>query len=62
MFVSKEEVVMSMEEFIIVHRNMPKNTQPPLHESIVHFQSNQVLTSLGSVSIMQPQGTTNQLV
>jgi hypothetical protein len=62
MFVSKEEVVMSMEEFIIVLRNMQKNTQPPLHESIVHIQSNQVLTSLGCVSIMQPQGTTNQLV
>lgn len=52
---------MSM-DFIIVLRNMQKNTQPPFRESIVHLQSNQVLTSLGCVSIMQPQGTTNQLV
>jgi hypothetical protein len=43
-----------MEEVFIVLRNLEQENQA-FYEYVVHLETNQILTSLGCISTMQPQ-------
>jgi hypothetical protein len=48
MYVSRENVVVSMEEILVFLRNLQEENQI-ICEFIVHFQKNEILTSLGYI-------------
>jgi hypothetical protein len=54
MFALKEEIIVSMEKFLAILKNLEQQNQTLL-KSMFHLQTNQVLTSLKCVFIRQPQ-------
>jgi hypothetical protein len=54
MSASKEEIIMSMGEVLVVFKNLEYKNQT-LHESIIHLQTNQISIFWGYIFTTQPQ-------